>query len=180
MSRIGKLPIDVPNQVEVTLNGQTVTVKGPLGTLHQTLRPEVSIAQDGNVLTVSRRDEQRMSRALHGLSRTLVANMVHGVHTGFTKNLEIIGVGYKATMNGPKLALQLGHSHPVEITPPEGITLKVDANTKISVSGPDKELVGRVASQIRAKRPPEPYKGKGVRYAGEKIMRKAGKAGGKK
>ena len=183
MSRIGKNPITIPDKVEVTINGQTVTVKGPLGTLSRTFRPEVTITQEGNVLVVTRKGEDRLSRALHGLSRTLLNNMVQGVSTGFTKNLEIVGVGYRAQVQGKTLVLSLGYSHPVEIDAPEGIEFKVEANTKLAVSGPDKETVGQIAALIRSKRPPEPYKGKGVRYAGEKIRRKAGKsgkAGGKK
>ena len=179
MSRIGKNPIQVPDKVEVTINGNTVTVKGSKGTLTRTFRPEVSISQDGNVLTVNRRDESRQARALHGLSRTLLNNMVQGVSTGFTRNLEIVGVGYRAQVQGTKLVLALGYSHPVEIEAPQGIEFKVEANTKLAVSGPDKELVGQIAALIRSKRPPEPYKGKGVKYAGEKIRRKAGKAGKK-
>jgi large subunit ribosomal protein L6 len=179
MSRIGKSPIQVPDKVEITINGSTVTVKGPKGTLSRTFRPEVSFTQDGNVLTVNRRDESRQARSLHGLSRTLLNNMVQGVSTGFSRNLEIVGVGYRAQVQGTKLVLALGYSHPVEIEAPHGIEFKVEANTKLAVSGPDKELVGQIAALIRSKRPPEPYKGKGVKYAGEKIRRKAGKAGKK-
>lgn len=179
MSRIGKNPITIPDKVEVTLDGQTVTVKGPLGTLTRTFRPEVVIERDGNVIHVTRKSEDRVSRSLHGLSRTLLNNMVQGVSTGFTRNLEIIGVGYRAAVQGNTLVLSLGYSHPVEIEAPQGIEFKVEANTKLAVSGPDKETVGQIAALIRSKRPPEPYKGKGVRYAGEKIRRKAGKAGKK-
>jgi len=183
MSRIGKSPIEVPDKVEITIqesnNGFTVTVKGPLGTLTRTFRPEISITRDGNVLTVTRKDESRMARGLHGLSRTLLNNMVQGVSKGFTRNLEIIGVGYRAQVQGSKLVLALGYSHPVEIEAPAGITFAVEANTKVSIAGPDNEMVGQIAALIRSKRPPEPYKGKGVKYAGEKIRRKAGKAGKK-
>ena len=183
MSRIGKSPIEVPDKVETTIqesnNGFTVTVKGPLGTLTRTFRPEISITRDGNVLTVTRKDESRMARGLHGLSRTLLNNMVQGVSKGFTRNLEIIGVGYRAQVQGSKLVLSLGYSHPVEIEAPAGIKFAVEANTKVSIEGPDNEMVGQIAALIRSKRPPEPYKGKGVKYAGEKIRRKAGKAGKK-
>lgn len=183
MSRIGKSPIAVPDKVEITIqngaNGQTVTVKGPKGTLSRTFRPEVSIVQDGNVLNVNRKDESRQARSLHGLSRTLLNNMVQGVSAGFTRKLEIVGVGYRAQVQGSKLVLSLGYSHPVEVEAPQGISFAVEANTKLEVSGPDKEMVGQVAALIRSKRPPEPYKGKGVKYAGERIRRKAGKAGKK-
>lgn len=181
MSRIGKAPIDVPDKVEVSIQdtpqGQHVTVKGPLGTLSRTLRPEVSVSQDGNVLTVARKNEDRVSRSLHGLSRTLVYNMVKGVSEGFEKRLELAGVGYRAAVQGRKLNLTLGYSHPVDIDLPEGVEAAVEANTKISLKGPDKQVVGDLAARIRSKRPPEPYKGKGVKYAGERIRRKAGKAG---
>ncbi len=183
MSRIGKSPITVPDKVEITLQdssqGQVVTVKGPKGSLTRTFRPEVIISKDGNTVLASRRDESRMARGLHGLSRTLLNNMVQGVSTGFTKNLEIVGVGYRAQVQGSKLVLALGYSHPVEIPAPEGISFAVEANTKVAISGPDKEVVGQVAALIRSQRPPEPYKGKGVKYAGERIRRKAGKAGKK-
>lgn len=179
MSRIGKAPINVPDKVEITLNGNTVTVKGPLGTLTRTFRPEVRIRQEGNVLYVERRDESRQARGLHGLSRTLLNNMVLGVSQGFSRRLDIIGVGYRAQVQGNKLVLALGYSHPVEIEAPEGISFAVEANTKLEVKGPDKEMVGQIASLIRSKRPPEPYKGKGVKYAEERIRRKAGKAGKK-
>ncbi|MEB3286592.1 MAG: 50S ribosomal protein L6 [Vampirovibrionales bacterium] len=183
MSRIGKAPIAVPSKVEVSIQsaptGDTVTVKGPLGTLTRTFRPEVRITQDGNTLLVSRRDESREARSLHGLSRTLLHNMVTGVDTGFTRKLEIIGVGYRAAVQGKSLNLQLGYSHPVEIPAPPDVEFKVEANTKIEIKGIDKQVVGDVASLIRSKRPPEPYKGKGVKYAGERIRRKAGKAGKK-
>jgi large subunit ribosomal protein L6 len=183
MSRIGKSPIPVPDKVEVQIQvetqGTTVTVKGPKGSLSRTFRSEVVITQEGNTLVVSRKDESRIARSLHGLSRTLLNNMVQGVSQGFTRNLEIVGVGYRAQVQGNKLVLALGYSHPVEIEAPAGIAFAVEANTKVSVSGPDKELVGQIAALIRSKRQPEPYKAKGVRYAGEKIRRKAGKAGKK-
>ncbi|MDX2085995.1 MAG: 50S ribosomal protein L6 [Candidatus Melainabacteria bacterium] len=179
MSRIGKAPIDVPDSVEVSIDGQCIQVKGPLGTLKRTLRPEITLSKDGKTLSILRVNNDRLSRSLHGLSRTLVANMVTGVHSGFSKNLEIIGVGYRAQVQGRVLTLQLGYSHPVEIQIPEEIQLAVESNTKISIKGPDKQQVGDLAAYIRSKRPPEPYKGKGVRYAGEKVRRKAGKAGKK-
>ena len=183
MSRIGKNPVLIPDKVEVKIesltNGTLVTVKGPLGTLSRTFRPEVIITQEGNVLIVARRDESRMARSLHGLSRTLLNNMVLGVSTGFSRRLEIIGVGYRAQVQGKLLVLSLGYSHPVEIEAPEGIQFLVEANTKLEVKGADKEVVGQIAALIRSKRPPEPYKGKGVKYAEERIRRKAGKAGKK-
>ncbi|HEY9686419.1 MAG TPA: 50S ribosomal protein L6 [Coleofasciculaceae cyanobacterium] len=183
MSRIGKSPISIPDKVEVNIqespNGYTVTAKGSKGELSRTFRPEVIITRDGNTLVVSRRDESRMARGLHGLSRTLLNNMVQGVSQGFTRNLEIVGVGYRAQVQGNKLVLALGYSHPVEIDAPHGISFAVEANTKVAISGPDKELVGQIAALVRGHRPPEPYKGKGVKYAGEKIRRKAGKAGKK-
>jgi large subunit ribosomal protein L6 len=177
MSRIGKLPITVPDGVEVTQDGATLRVRGPLGTLERRLHPEMRIKRrDGQILVVRPSDEPR-HRALHGLTRTLVSNMVAGVTTGFTKNLEISGVGYRAVLAGEKLTLSLGFSHPVEITPPPGISFRVETPTRFSVSGFDKELVGQIAATIRARRKPEPYKGKGIRYAGEQIRRKAGKTG---
>ncbi|HEY9746198.1 MAG TPA: 50S ribosomal protein L6 [Oculatellaceae cyanobacterium] len=183
MSRIGKSPVRIADNVEVKIdahpNGSTVTVKGPLGQLTRTFRPEVSFALEGNQVIVSRKDDSREARSLHGLSRTLLNNMVLGVSTGFSKKLEIVGVGYRAQVQGNKLVLSLGYSHPVEVEAPAGITFKVEANTKLEVSGSDKELVGQVAALIRSKRPPEPYKGKGVKYADERIRRKAGKAGKK-
>ena len=185
MSRIGKMPITLPDKVEVTIadnadGSQTVTVKGPKGELKKTLRPEVRVSKEDNTLVVTRKNETRQARSFHGLSRTLVDNMVKGVSQGFTKNLEIVGVGYRAQAQGNKINLQLGYSHPVEIVAPKEIQFKVEANTKIEISGVDKQMVGDIASQIRSKRPPEPYKGKGVKYAGEHIRRKAGKAGASK
>ncbi len=179
MSRIGKAPIEVPSKVDVTIDGNTITIKGPLGQMTRTLRPEVEVIREGNLLLVQRKSEDRISRALHGLSRTLVANMVQGVDKGFSKNLEMVGVGYRAQVQGKKLVMQLGFSHPIEVDPPAGIEISVEANTKITVKGYDKQLVGDVAADIRSYRPPEPYKGKGVRYAGEYVRRKAGKSGKK-
>jgi large subunit ribosomal protein L6 len=177
MSRIGRLPVVIPSTVDVTIDGRTLTVKGPKGTLSRTLHPDMAIAkEDGNVV-VSRPTEQKMHKQLHGLTRTLVNNMVVGVTDGYRKGLEITGVGYRATLNGRKLTLNLGYSHPVEIEPPEGISFEIENPTRLAVVGIDKELVGQVAAQVRATRKPEPYKGKGVRYAGEYVRRKAGKAG---
>jgi len=163
--------------VEVVQEGNHVTVTGPLGTLERTLHREMKIERDDGVLRVVRPTDEPRHRALHGLTRTLLANMVTGVTTGFTKNLEISGVGYRAQLQGEKLVLALGYSHPVEVDPPPGIRFTVDTPTRLAVSGADKELVGQVAADIRSRRKPEPYKGKGIRYRGEQILRKAGKAG---
>jgi large subunit ribosomal protein L6 len=179
MSRIGKAPIPLPEKVEVTIEGSSVTVKGPRGTLARSFRPEVQIVQEGNLIRVTRTREERMARSLHGLSRTLLSNMVTGVSQGFTKQLEIIGVGYRAQMQGKQLVLQLGYSHPVEFMPPDGIEITVESNTKITIKGSDKQTVGDTAARIRSFRPPEPYKGKGIRYQGEFVRRKVGKAGKK-
>ena len=179
MSRIGKLPIEIPQGVEITIVEQTISAKGPLGTEAVNVRPEILIKVEDNKVILTRRDEERKTRALHGLSRTLVANAVNGVHTGFVKKLELHGVGYRAAMTGTTLNLQLGYSHPVNIESPVGIEIIVEANTKVSVKGTNKQTVGDVAAAIRAKRPPEVYKGKGVRYEGEVVRRKAGKAGKK-
>lgn len=179
MSRIGKAPIDVPSAVTVTIEGQLVTVKGPLGTLTRILPDLIEAKLEGAVLTVSPRGETRQHRSLHGLCRTLVANMVQGTHQGFVRDLELIGVGYRAAAAGQKLTLNLGYSHPVEVDVPAGVTVAVEANTKVSIKGPDKQVVGDLAAYIRSKRPPEPYKGKGVRYKNEVVRRKAGKAGKK-
>lgn len=179
MSRIGKLPIEIPQGVEITIDGQTVTAKGPHGTEVVEVRPEISVKIEDNHIILSKVGTTRETDALYGLSRTLVANAVHGVKNQFEKKLEIQGVGYRANMEGKNLNLSLGYSHPVVVEPPEGITITVEANTKISVKGSNKQTVGDVAAFIRSKRPPEVYKGKGVRYEGEHIRRKAGKAGKK-
>ena len=179
MSRIGKLPIAIPEGVEVTINGQVVTAKGPLGTEVVNVRPEITVTKEGNTIVVTRAADDRRSRSLHGLSRTLVANAVNGVKNGFEKKLEIVGVGYRAAMQGNTLNLALGYSHPVNLETPEGIKVVVEANTKITVSGANKQAVGDFAALVRSKRPPEVYKGKGVKYAGEYIRRKAGKTGKK-
>jgi large subunit ribosomal protein L6 len=179
MSRIGKRPIDIPNKVTVTIDGQQVAVKGPKGELSRILPAEVSVEQEGEMVLVLRRDESRTARQRHGLSRTLVANMVEGVSNGFEKRLQIQGVGYRAQVQGRNLILNVGYSKPVEIVPPEGVQVAVENNTNVIVSGINKEIVGNIAARIRAVRPPEPYKGKGIRYAGEVVRRKAGKAGKK-
>ena len=177
MSRIGRLPIPVPSTVDVTIDGRQVTVKGPKGTLSRALHPDMTLSQEDGTLLVTRPTEQKTHKQLHGLTRTLVNNMVVGVTDGYRKGLEITGVGYRATLNGNKLTLNLGYSHPIEIDPPAGISFEVESPTRLAVVGIDKELVGQLAAQVRSTRKPEPYKGKGVRYAGEKIRRKAGKAG---
>jgi large subunit ribosomal protein L6 len=179
MSRIGKRPISVPGKVTVTIDGQTVSVKGPKGELSRTMPTGVTVEQEENLVVVKRRDDSRIARERHGLCRTLVANMVEGVSTGFQKRLEIQGVGYRAQIQGQNLNMSLGYSHPVVFEPPPGVQFVVENNTNVTVSGIDKEIVGNMAAKIRAARPPEPYKGKGVRYAGEKVRRKAGKTGKK-
>ena len=179
MSRIGKSPIPLPEKVAVTLQGLSVTVKGPKGELSRTLPEGVSISQVENTIVVTPDSEKRKSRERHGLCRSLVANMVEGVSKGFTRRLEIVGVGSRAQVKGKTLVVNAGFSHPVEVVPPAGITFAVENNTNVIVSGPDKELVGNEAAKIRAIRPPEPYKGKGIKYQGEHIMRKAGKSGKK-
>ena len=177
MSRIGRTPIEVPAGVDITVAGSNVSVKGPRGTLSRDVPEPITLRQEDGVLLVERPDDERGNRALHGLVRSLVANMVTGVTTGFTKELEIVGVGYRATAAGPaKVDLALGFSHPVSVDAPDGITFEVPVPTRIVVSGIDKEAVGQVAADIRKIRKPEPYKGKGVRYAGERVLRKAGKA----
>ena len=177
MSRIGKMPIPIPSGVEVSVSGQHVSVKGPKGTLERDFHERVSISVEEGQAIVNRGDDSREARALHGLSRALLANMVTGVSEGFRRELEIIGVGYRAAMKGSDLEMQLGFSHSVPFSAPDGITFEVPEQTKIVISGIDKEQVGQVAANIRKIRPPEPYKGKGIRYSGEHVRRKAGKAG---
>jgi large subunit ribosomal protein L6 len=171
------MPIAVPAGVDVAIDGRHITVTGPKGSLSRDLHPEMTVSRDGDDIVVTRPSEAKTHKQLHGLTRTLVNNMVVGVTSGYRKGLEITGVGYRATLVGKKLQLSLGYSHPVEIDPPSGISFEVENPTKLSVVGIDKELVGEIASRVRATRKPEPYKGKGVRYAGEQIRRKAGKAG---
>jgi large subunit ribosomal protein L6 len=178
MSRIGKLPVPVPSGVDVTIDGAVVTVKGPKGTLSHTVAAPITVEKGDGVLDVKRPDDERLSRSLHGLTRTLVNNMVVGVTDGYEKRLEIVGVGYRVLSKGPtQLEFQLGYSHPIVFDAPEGITFTTEGPTKLGVVGIDKQLVGEVAAKIRKLRKPEPYKGKGVRYAGEHIRRKVGKAG---
>lgn len=177
MSRIGKRPITIPNKVTVEIEGTHIAVKGPKGNLERTLPAKVTIQQDGNHILVQRQDESRLARERHGLCRTLVANMVEGVSQGFQKKLDIQGVGYRAQVQGSKLTLNVGYSKPVEMAMPNGIQVAVENNTQVIVSGIDKEEVGNTAAKIRAVRPPEPYKGKGIRYLGEFVRRKAGKTG---
>ena len=179
MSRIGKKPIDIPQGVEVKIEGQVVTAKGPLGTETVNVRSEIAVKMENNQVILTKNSDSREADALYGLSRTLVANAILGVKDGFVKKLEINGVGYRAQMQGKTLNMALGYSHPVDIEPPEGITITVDANTKITVKGSNKQMVGDVAALIRSKRKPEVYKGKGIKYEGEYIRRKAGKAGKK-
>ena len=179
MSRIGKRLIEVPKGVTVTITGQHVAVKGTKGNLERTLPAEVALEQEGSTIKVLRRDESKAARQRHGLSRTLIANMVEGVSKGFERKLQILGVGYRAQVQGRKLILNVGYSKPVEIDPPEGITVAVENNTNLTVSGINKEVVGNTAALIRAVRPPEVYKGKGIRYLGEMVRRKAGKTGKK-
>lgn len=180
MSRIGNTPITVPSDVDVTLSGRSISVKGPKGSLERELPGSITIDKDGETLTVSRPDDESKTKALHGLTRSLVNNMVIGVTVGFKKELEIHGVGYRAEAKGPNaLRLNLGFSHPVDVSAPEGISFEVPQQTQVIVIGIDKEIVGQVAANIRSIRKPEPYKGKGVRYVGERVLRKAGKAGKK-
>lgn len=177
MSRIGKNPVPVPGGVTVELDGQTVTIKGPKGTLSHVVAEPIKVAQADGVIEVTRPDDERTSKSLHGLSRTLIANMVIGVTEGYSKTLEISGTGYRVVPKGQGLEFSLGFSHPVQVDAPEGITFAVEGPTKFTVSGTDKQLVGEVAANIRKLRKPDPYKAKGIRYSGEQIRRKAGKAG---
>lgn len=177
MSRIGKNPISVPSGVEVTVDGQNVAVKGPKGELSVTISEPITVSLEDGVITVARPDEERESRSLHGLSRTLINNMIVGVTEGYSKALEIVGTGYRVLAKGSNLEFALGYSHPIVVEPPEGISFSVDGQTKVAVHGIDKQLVGETAANIRKLRKPEPYKGKGVRYAGENVRRKVGKAG---
>jgi large subunit ribosomal protein L6 len=177
MSRVGKLPITIPSGVDINVEGTHIKVKGPKGELERELTPVLSVVTEDGVLRVERPNEETRSRELHGLTRTLINNMVVGVTEGYTRSLEIQGVGYRAQLVGKKLQLNLGYSHPIEIDPPAGIAFEVETPTKVAVSGIDKQLVGQIAAQVRGTRKPEPYKGKGVRYAGEVVRRKAGKAG---
>jgi len=179
MSRIGKLPIPVPAGVEVKIDGTCITVKGPKGQLTRNLHKDMNVQLENGVITVTRPSDEKEHKALHGLTRTLVANMVKGVTTGYEKSLDLVGVGYRASKQGNKLVLAVGYSHPVEIEPEKGLEIEVPAPTKIIVRGVDKEKVGMLAANIRAIREPEPYKGKGIKYSDEVIRRKVGKAGGK-
>ncbi|WP_019635782.1 50S ribosomal protein L6 [Paenibacillus fonticola] len=180
MSRIGRKPITVPSGVDITLDNNVITVKGPKGSLTRELHKDMKITVDNNEITVERPSDHKTHRSLHGTTRSVVSNMVSGVTEGFTRNLELVGVGYRASKSGEKLVLNVGYSHPVEITPEQGITFEVPSNTKIVVSGINKERVGEYAAKIRSVREPEPYKGKGIKYEGERIIRKEGKAGKKK
>jgi large subunit ribosomal protein L6 len=177
MSRIGRLPIPVPAGVEVKIDGNVVSVKGPKGTLTHTVPAPIQAVLEENSVVVTRPDDERNSRSLHGLTRTLIANLIHGVTQGYTKGLEIVGTGYRVTAKGSDIEFALGYSHPILVKAPAGITFTVEGNTKLSVSGIDKQAVGEVAANLRKLRKPEPYKGKGVRYAGEVVRRKAGKSG---
>ena len=179
MSRIGNKPITVPEGVEVTLNGNHITVKGPKGTLEKELHKNMAVSIEGNEITVKRPDDEAFNRSLHGLTRTLINNMIEGVLHQYTRTLEVNGVGYRAQLKGKKLVMNLGYSHPVEMEAPEGITFEVPAPNKIIVKGVDKEQVGQIAAVVRTKRPPEVYRGKGIKYATEHIRRKEGKAGKK-
>ncbi|EPY14557.1 MULTISPECIES: 50S ribosomal protein L6 [Paenibacillus] len=180
MSRIGRKPIEVPGGVTVTLENHVITVKGPKGTLTRELHKDMKVSVEENVISVERPSENKLHRSLHGTTRSVINNMVSGVTDGFSKTLELVGVGYRANKSGDKLVLNVGYSHPVEITPEAGIEFEVPAQTKIIVKGIDKERVGAYAANIRAVREPEPYKGKGIKYEGERIIRKEGKAGKKK
>ncbi|CAM3974251.1 50S ribosomal protein L6 [Cohnella lubricantis] len=180
MSRIGRKPIQVPNGVNVNLDNNLITVKGPKGTLSRELHKDMKVTVDSNVITVERPSDEKLHRSLHGTTRSVVANMVSGVTEGFSKSLELVGVGYRASKSGEKLVLNVGYSHPVEFVPEKGIEFEVPAQNKIIVKGIDKEAVGAIAAKVREVRPPEPYKGKGIKYEGERILRKEGKAGKKK
>jgi large subunit ribosomal protein L6 len=175
MSRIGRLPIDVPANVNVTIDGSAVTVKGPKGELGLTIASPIEVKLDGAQLLVTRPDDERMSRSLHGLTRTLIANQIIGVTDGYTKGLDIVGTGYRVAVDGSGITFALGYSHPITVQPPAGITFTVEGNTRVIVSGIDKQAVGEVAANLRKLRKPEPYKGKGIRYTGEIVRRKAGK-----
>ena len=177
MSRIGRMPIAVPAGVDVKIDGNTVTVKGAKGTLTRTVSSNITVALDNGVITVTRPNDLKENRSLHGLTRTLIANMVKGVSEGYSKELEINGIGYRAAKQGKDLVLNIGYSHPVNMTEPEGITVEVPGPNKIVISGPDKQKVGQFAAEVRGKRPPEPYKGKGIKYVDEVIRRKEGKTG---
>jgi large subunit ribosomal protein L6 len=177
MSRIGRLPLTVPQGVEVKIDGSTVKVKGPKGELTQTFHPDVAVKREDGTIVVSRKDDEKSTRALHGLTRSLLANMVEGVTTGYSRDLEINGTGFRAVIQGKKLTLNLGFSHPIEINPPAGITFAAETPQKLKVSGIDKQAVGEMAAKIRGLRVPDPYKHKGVKYAGEILRKKAGKAG---
>ncbi|MDN4480846.1 50S ribosomal protein L6 [Demequina muriae] len=177
MSRIGKYPVPVPSGVDITIDGALVTVKGPKGTLSHSVAQPITVQQGDEGIEVKRPNDERISKSLHGLTRTLIANMVEGVTNGYEKKLEIVGTGYRVALKGTDLEFALGFSHPVVIAPPEGISFSVEGPTKFAVAGIDKQQVGEIAANIRKVRPPEPYKGKGVRYAGEQVRRKAGKTG---
>ena len=177
MSRIGRMPIAVPAGVDVTIDGSTVTVKGPKGTLTRTVHANIKVELDNGVINVTRPDDSKLNRSLHGLTRTLIANMVTGVNESYKKELEVNGVGYRVEVKGKDLSMKLGFSHDVVMTPPEGVTVECPSANKIIISGPDKQKVGQFAAEVREKRPPEPYKGKGIKYVDEVIRRKEGKAG---
>ena len=177
MSRVGKAPVAVPSGVTININGQSVEVKGPKGTLNQDIPAPITVAQEGDEVVVTRPDDHRKNRSLHGLSRSLVFNMIEGVTKGYTINMEIFGVGYRVQLKGKNLEFALGYSHPVLIEAPEGITFAVDGNTKFSIAGIDKQQVGQIAANIRRLRKDDPYKGKGIRYEGEQVRRKVGKTG---
>ena len=179
MSRIGKMPIDIPAGVDVTIDGSTVTVKGPKGELTRTVHKNITVEKDGAVITVTRPNDENLNKSLHGLTRTLIANMIEGVSKGYSKELEVNGVGYRAAKNGNELVLTVGFSHPVTFKETDDIKIEVPDPNKIKIIGIDKQKVGQFAAEVREKRPPEPYKGKGVKYEGEYIARKAGKAGKK-